>query len=321
MEGGGYGSTDHRVRADVGGDGCVGPLLLVDAPHLHPVRRVAHRAAGLGANAAGHLARGPPRCRQDESACRRGAGGKNQRDCRAGHAGGESRGFPEDACPDALDEAAAGGLRGHAPPVSLLTQVAPETVAPQDQHMRYRGFPSQRSNQHRSGREPRKSWKKTKGCFFVHTYGGRKLLLLSTCTAVFRPGTGLASPPLRCVSYAPHPRQKRLAKRPVHTNTPKDRCVLCRHSGHPSVHETILDERVPHGTQVGWCSGALSVPPEPPCSHTSLPSFTRCRTSPCLACLAAVCSRFFSCATSTAHGWQNRPRFDGERVGSNRCVA
>jgi len=65
MEGGGYGSTDHRVRADVGGDGCVGPLLLVDAPHLHPVRRFAHGAAGLGANTAGHLARGPPRCRRD----------------------------------------------------------------------------------------------------------------------------------------------------------------------------------------------------------------------------------------------------------------
>jgi hypothetical protein len=33
--GGGDGSRDHCVRVDVGGNGCVGRLLLVDAPHLH----------------------------------------------------------------------------------------------------------------------------------------------------------------------------------------------------------------------------------------------------------------------------------------------
>ena len=56
-------------------------------------------------------------------------------------------------------------------------------------------------------------------------------------------------------------------------------------------------------------------------AYTALPSFTRWCTSPCLPCLAAVCSRFFSCATSTAHGWQNLPSFEGERVGANRWVA
>ena len=48
MEGGGDGSRGHRVLVDVGGNGCVGGLLLVDAPHLHPARRFTYGTAGVG---------------------------------------------------------------------------------------------------------------------------------------------------------------------------------------------------------------------------------------------------------------------------------
>ena len=37
---------------------------------------------------------------------------------------------------------------------------------------------------------------------FVHTYGGRKSLILSTFTVVFRPSIGFSSPPLQFVSYS-----------------------------------------------------------------------------------------------------------------------
>lgn len=57
-----YGSRDHRVLPDVGGHRSVGRLLLVDAPHLEPARRLAHGTAGIGTNAARYLARSPP-CR------------------------------------------------------------------------------------------------------------------------------------------------------------------------------------------------------------------------------------------------------------------
>ena len=50
MEGGGDGARDHRVLANVGGNGCVGGLLLVDAPHLHPARRFTYGTAGVGAD-------------------------------------------------------------------------------------------------------------------------------------------------------------------------------------------------------------------------------------------------------------------------------
>src|SRR5215211_4628880 len=96
-------------------------------------------------------------------------------------------------------------------------------------------------------------------------------------------------------------------------------CLQQQHDGMQLMAYTLIHLRRFGGTS--HLSPALSLPPEPHGSHTSLPSFTRWRTSPCLACLEAVCSRFFSCATATAHGWQNRPSFDGERVGSNRWVA
>jgi len=38
---------------------------------------------------------------------------------------------------------------------------------------------------------------------FVHAYDGRKPLILSTFTVVFRLSTGFSSPPLRFVSYTP----------------------------------------------------------------------------------------------------------------------
>ena len=54
-----YGSGDDGVldhmRVDVGRDRRVGGLLLVDAPHLCPARRLADGAAGTGPDAACHF--------------------------------------------------------------------------------------------------------------------------------------------------------------------------------------------------------------------------------------------------------------------------
>ena len=52
MEGGGHGSPDHRIHLNVGGNGGVGHLLLVDVPYLCPARCLAHGAPGVGTDTA-----------------------------------------------------------------------------------------------------------------------------------------------------------------------------------------------------------------------------------------------------------------------------